>query len=153
METLQNMYEHLHWANLRILETLKTIQVDSKNKQVMNLFSHILFAEQVWATRIKREDSSTLPIWADVDIEICTKLVELNNSNFTQFLSKIKDHHLDETVSYKNSKGTEFHNSIRDILTHVALHGQYHRGQINLRLRAAEIEPVNVDFITFKRSL
>ena len=35
-------------------------------------------------------------------------------------------------VTYKNSKGTEFRNSKRDILTHVALHGQYHRGQIRI---------------------
>ncbi|MGX6443183.1 DinB family protein [Neobacillus sp. K501] len=153
METLQNMYEHLHWANLRILETLKMIKGDSDSKQVINLFSHILFAEQVWATRIKGEDSSTLPIWAEVDLDTCTKLVELNNNNFTQLLSEIDDDSLDEIISYSNSKGTEFHNSIRDILTHVALHGQYHRGQINLRLRADEFEPVNVDFITFKRSL
>lgn len=153
METIKNMYRHLHWANLRILERVTTIEGDSDSKQVMNLFSHILFAEQVWATRIKGEDTSTLPIWADVDLEICTKLVDQNNNNFTQLLSEIDDDHLDEIISYKNSKGTEFHNSIRDILIHVALHGQYHRGQINLRLRADKFEPVNVDFIAFKRSL
>jgi len=54
-------------------------------------------------------------------------------------------------ISYKNSSGRAFQNSVRDVLMHVALHGQYHRGQINLQLRANGMEPVNVDFITFVR--
>ena len=67
------------------------------------------------------------------------------------FLAGLSTPKLEQIVSYKNSKGKEFNNSVRDILTHVALHGQYHRGQINLLLRANEFEPVNVDFITFVR--
>lgn len=58
---------------------------------------------------------------------------------------------LDEVVTYKNSKGTEFKTSIKDVLIHVALHGQYHQGQINLQLRINDIEPINLDYITFVR--
>ncbi|WP_244563156.1 DinB family protein [Paenibacillus uliginis] len=54
-------------------------------------------------------------------------------------------------MTYTNSSGKEFMTSIRDILTHVALHGQYHRGQINSRFRADGIDPVNMDYITFVR--
>lgn len=53
--------------------------------------------------------------------------------------------------SYTNSKGDEFKYSVGDILTHVALHGQYHRGQINSRLRAMGVEPVSVDYIIFAK--
>ncbi|WP_242466741.1 DinB family protein [Brevibacillus brevis] len=54
---------------------------------------------------------------------------------------------LDKIISYTNSKGREFTYSVWDMLIPVALHGQYHRGQIISRLRAVGIEPVNVDFI------
>jgi uncharacterized damage-inducible protein DinB len=67
------------------------------------------------------------------------------------FLTNLSNTDLDKFISYSNSKGQEFKNSVRDILTHVALHGQYHRGQINSRLRADGFEPVNLDFITFVR--
>lgn len=67
------------------------------------------------------------------------------------FLEHLEVSELDTFVSYKNSKGTEFTSSTHDILTHVALHGQYHRGQINLQLQANRNEPVNVDFITYVR--
>jgi uncharacterized damage-inducible protein DinB len=143
------MYEHLHWANQHILETLQSIEAE--NQEVCRLFSHILFAEKVWITRLQGLDSSRLPIWSEVDIEVCANLVMQNKESITTFLNNLSNTDLDKLISYTNSKGEEFKNSVRDILTHVALHGHYHRGQINSRLRADCFEPVNIDFITFVR--
>jgi uncharacterized damage-inducible protein DinB len=142
------MFKHLHWANQRILETL---QNGEENRQANNLFSHILHAENVWYTRLKGADSSHLPIWSEVSVESCVKMVNQNHHNYDEFLSTLSNSDLDQLVSYKNSTGSEFNNSIRDILTHVALHGQYHRGQINQHLRAADKEPIGVDYIIFRR--
>ena len=143
------MFEHLNWANQCILETLQSIE--DENQEVNRLFSHILFAEKVWITRLRGLDSSRLPIWLEVDMEVCAELVMQNEESLTTFLTNLANSDLDKLIIYSNSKGTEFKNSIRDILTHIALHGQYHRGQINSRLRADGIEPVNIDFITFLR--
>jgi uncharacterized damage-inducible protein DinB len=149
VETIRNMFEHLFWANQRILEILKNME--GENEKVNNLFSHILLAERVWFMRLTGLDSTKLPIWAEDDLAACTDLVTQNNENYSEFLSGIPNSDLEQVVSYRNSLGKEFTNTVRDILTHVALHGQYHRGQINLLLRSNEIEPVNVDFITFRR--
>jgi uncharacterized damage-inducible protein DinB len=149
METIQNMFKHLHWANLRILDTLNDIE--EENKKTVNLFSHILHAENVWYTRLKGTDSAHLPIWAVIHLDTCKELVNQNNHNFTQLLSTLSNTKLDQILIYKTSTGSQFQNSIRDILTHVALHGQYHRGQINQLLRAAGLEPISVDYITFRR--
>jgi uncharacterized damage-inducible protein DinB len=143
------MYEHLNWANQCILETLQSIE--DENQEVNRLFSHILFAEKVWITRLRGLDSSPLPIWLEVDMEVCAELVMQNEESLTTFFTNLANSDLDKLIFYTNSKGTEFKNSLRDILTHIALHGQYHRGQINSRLRADGIEPVNIDFITFLR--
>lgn len=149
MKTIQTMYEHVNWANQRILETLQSIE--DENKEAIRLFSHLLFSEKVWITRLRGLDSSGLPIWSEVDIEFCAKLVMQNKESLTTFFADLATTNLEQLISYTNSKGTEFKNSVRDILTHVALHGQYHRGQINSRLRADGIEPVPIDFITFVR--
>ena len=143
------MYEHLNWANQCILKTLQSIE--DENQEVNRLFSHILFAEKVWITRLRGLDSSRLPIWLEVDMKVCAKLVMQNEESLTAILTNLANSDLDKLIFYTNSKGTEFKNSVRDILTHIALHGQYHRGQINSRLRADGIEPVNIDFITFLR--
>jgi uncharacterized damage-inducible protein DinB len=149
LKTIQKMYEHLNWSNQHILETLQSIE--NENPELIRLFSHILLAEKVWITRLQGLDSSLLPIWSEVDIEVCADLVMQNKESLTKFLTNLPITDLDKLISYTNSKGKEFKNSVRDILTHVALHGQYHRGQINSRLRADGFEPVNIDFITFVR--
>ncbi len=148
MKVIKSMYHHLNWANQRILETLQNLERD--NPQARRLFSHILSTEQVWLSRLKGESSSQ-PIWGEVGIEECAEMVKKNRESFDAFLSSIDKADLDQFMIYKNSKGIEFKNSISDILTHIALHGQYHRGQINAQLRSNHTEPVNIDFITFVR--
>ncbi|RTQ96082.1 damage-inducible protein DinB [Lysinibacillus telephonicus] len=149
METIQKMFEHLNWANIRILKTLQNAEVE--NQEIIRLFSHILLAEKIWFTRLQGLDSSNVPIWTEVDLKVCSQLVEENQEVSTKFLSQLNNTDLDKIVFYKNSKGTEFKNTIREILTHIALHGQHHRGQINIKLRTDGIEPVGIDFITFVR--
>lgn len=149
MKTIQKMYKHLDWANQCILEKLQSLE--DKKQNVIRLFSHILFAEKVWMTRIQGLDSSQLPLWLDVSLEKCKELVSQNKESYSTFLASLTEKDLDSIISYRNSTGKEFKNTLREILTHVALHGQYHRGQINLLLRSDGVEPMNVDYITFLR--
>ena len=149
LNTIQKMYEHLNWANQRILEKLQGFE--NENKEVIRLFSHILLAEKVWITRLQELDSTQLPIWSELELKVCAELILQNEESITAFLSNLTNKDLDKLITYSNSKGIVFKSSIRHILTHVALHGQYHRGQINSRLRADSMEPVNIDFITFVR--
>ena len=148
MKTILKMYKHLDWANKRILEYLQTVECD--NESVIRLFSHILLAEQVWHARINGEDSS-FPVWGDEDLAACAKLVKWNEERYSALLKDLSDADLERVIPYKNSQGKDYVNSIGDILTHVALHGQHHRGQINQRLRATGLKPVNIDFISMVR--
>lgn len=148
MQTILKMFEHLNWANQRMLETLQHVEVQY---QQVRLFSHILNSEQVWATRLKGMDSSQLPIWSDHDIAYCAQLSKQNEEDFKTILTELARTDLDKLITYTNSKGEEITLSTRDILIHVALHGQYHRGQINSRLRADGIEPVVTDYFIFAK--
>ncbi|MEK3990014.1 MULTISPECIES: DinB family protein [Robertmurraya] len=149
MKSIQSMYDHLHWANERIINTLLSLSVP--NKPAGKLFAHTLLAERVWITRLAGNSSAHLPIWSDLSIESCKELLHKNHHDYQLFLSKLTEQKGEQTVTYKNSTGTEFQDSIRDILVHVALHGQYHRGQINLLLRQHGEEPIASDYIIFKR--
>jgi uncharacterized damage-inducible protein DinB len=54
-------------------------------------------------------------------------------------------------IDYRNSTGTQFRNTVSDILTHVVLHGSYHRGQIARLTREAGGTPAVTDYIAFVR--
>ncbi|RXT07184.1 DinB family protein [Ammoniphilus sp. CFH 90114] len=147
MNTVRKMYEHLDWANRRILEALET----AEHLEGLRLFAHILQAEQVWVSRIVGRDTSQVSIWPEGDLSFCSALMEKNKEDFQKLFDQLSDDQLKDTVSYVNSKGTAFKTRLDDILIHVALHGQYHRGQINTRLRASGLEPVNTDYIFYVR--
>lgn len=143
------MFEHLHWANERLLEALQ--KIEGEKQEALRFFSHILFVEKVWLTRLQGLDSPPITLWDDVEIKDCAELVEQNNKSMTTYMKTLTNDDLDHIITYQNSKGIEFQNTVREILTHVALHGHYHRGQINLWLCTEGHKPENVDFITFVR--
>ncbi|MBQ0137805.1 MAG: DinB family protein [Kurthia sp.] len=149
MKTIQRMYDYLSWANEYVLDT---IHYNKDNPELLRLFSHILFAEKVWLTRMKGKDSTKLVIWGELDYEQCRQLLQENKEEYINFLASLTEEKLQEKIEYvATSTGTAFTNTVEEALHHVALHGQYHRGQINLKLRELGYEPVNVDFITFIR--
>lgn len=149
MKTIRKMFEHIHWANQRILGGIQ--HAEEESQEIERLFSHILQTEQVWFTRLQGLDSSTISIWPEMTLKECSELIQQNQTNFNLLLNQLSEADLDQVIEYKNSKGQVFKNTTREILTHIALHGQYHRGQINSRLRLGGMEPVNTDFITFVR--
>ena len=158
MLTILKMYDHLNWANKRILTSLESFDnaqhkaIDNAEHKAIQLFAHILQSEQVWFTRLQGKDTTSMELWPDADLHICAQLVIYNQSDFRAYLTQRTNADLDGLISYKNQAGSTYQTSIRGILTHVALHGQYHRGQINSLLRLEEgMEPINVDFITFVR--
>ncbi len=149
MNNFLNIFEHVSWANHRIVDAL--VYAAHEEQEITRLFSHLLYAEKIWMLRILGEDHSAIPLFRNTSLDECRSLIEENEQLITPFLKSLNDRELARIVSYTNKKGITYENSVTEILTHVALHGQYHRGQINMRLRMGGKEPINVDFITFLR--
>lgn len=145
------MIEHQQWADRRLLETLKLD--GGVSPEALKLFRHILIAEQVWAVRLEGRDSSHLQLWAgEDDPGALEHLLEDNARCYARILAGLSEERLDELLEYRSQSGAPFSNSIRDILAHVALHGQYHRGQINRLVREGHGEPPALDYIVFART-
>lgn len=148
-EYFLRLYEHANWANTRIVELLRG--QTQKNERAWRLLGHILAAELAWITRLNGQDSSAVMIWPEMSLDDIAVRVEQNNQMYVGFLNGLGDDELGRVVSYKNSKGQPFSTSIRDILTHVAMHGANHRGQIATVLKDAGQQAIDTDFIVFTR--
>jgi uncharacterized damage-inducible protein DinB len=144
-------FEHAVWANRRILKSLAG--KPGVNDRVLRILSHILAADEVWMVRLRGQDSTALPILPNRTLDECAALIEGNHLHYREFLDGLTEDGLNQEVAYRNSKGIEFQTSIHDILSHVAFHGSYHRGQIATITRDTGEEPVNTDFITFTRDV
>jgi uncharacterized damage-inducible protein DinB len=147
---LQRMWQHVHWADAQVLHLLST-SAAAGQPNVVRLLAHLVAAERVWLLRLRGEDSGAQAIWPEWSMEEVNAVGAANVGDFGRLLAGLSDADLAREVAYANSRGDAFRTSAGDILTHVALHGAYHRGQIAAAVRAAGGEPVNTDFINWVR--
>lgn len=146
----RRLFEYDLWANREVLSALQRCQ--NPPAKTLQLLSHILAAEKIWHTRLRREDSSVLPVWPDHPLKECESLMTEVYQNWLTFLEGLSLERLAEKIHYKNSKGTPFETAAGDILMHVVIHGEHHRGQITTLLRQAGEQPPVTDFIAFVRN-
>ena len=90
-------------------------------------------------------------VWAQLDLAGCESLAYANAEGYGAVMGGLSDADLDEKVIYRNTKGEEFSTPIVDILTHVVMHGAYHRGQIARAFGAAGAAAPSTDFILYTR--
>lgn len=150
MKTIKAMMEHLYWADGRILDALQ--KSETKNKDLLKLVRHVAVAERVWLSRLLGKDSRQYSLWEEAeDLSVIRSMFEENAKQYRVYMEGLDESRLDEMLDYVNQSGVLFQTSVRDILSQVILHGQYHRGQINQALRIESAEPVQIDYITFVR--
>jgi uncharacterized damage-inducible protein DinB len=142
------LYKHLEWADARVLESLRSAQ--NAKQRDLELYSHILGSEHVWLSRINGTPAR-IAVWPTLTLEECEKVGKENISAFNGVVARLTPGLLQTNVTYRNSAGDQFTSTIEDILTHVAMHGAYHRGQIAAALRAKGDTPSPTDYIAFVR--
>ena len=147
LDFFRKLFSYDEWAISRSLRSIDT----SSASEAKLLLSHILLAEKIWLTRLNGNDSAGIPTFEEFPIEECERMAAELHRGYVKFIDSLSEAALDRSITYKNTKGEEFETPIREILTHVGLHGAYHRGQIAWLVRMGGDTAINTDFITFTR--
>ena len=144
----RKLYEHMAWADARVLQSLRAAHAVLKKD--LDLYSHILGAEHVWLSRIKGTPAK-VAVWPTLTLDECERLAGENATAFNGAISELTEEDRETSITYRNSAGDQFTSTLEDILTHVSLHGAYHRGQIAASIRASGDVPSPTDYIAFAR--
>ena len=150
---LRRMFAHTVWADRQFLEALRASEPTSDAvATAWREYAHVLGADAVWLSRLeeREQDSAVWPSLSHAEIET---LHERVSTGLARYLDALDATRLASAVRYRNSLGQEFTTPVHEILSHVVLHAQYHRGKINALLRQAEQEPVPADFISYVRGV
>lgn len=147
-EHFQKLVRHLAWADERALQSLGAAH--SVLKKDLDLYAHILGSEHNWLSRIQGS-TPKLAIWPALTLDECEKVAKENAAALNALVSTLTPELLQKPITYRNSAGDQFTSTLEDILTHVSLHGAYHRGQIAASVRAAGDTPNPTDYIAFAR--
>jgi uncharacterized damage-inducible protein DinB len=148
LSDFRRMREHLAWADDALLDVLA--EAAEYPEAAGREMAHILGADETWLARIE-ERAPSVPIWPPSDLNTLRELALQVQVGYARHLDTMIETDLLRLVAYHNSAGIAFETPVRDILYHVFLHAQYHRGKVNLLLRQAGLTPAQVDFIGFVR--
>ena len=129
------------WANRETAESLR----DRAPERSLRWMAHIVGAEYLWLARLEGKPAP-LPVWPDLGIDACREKVKALTRLWPDFL-KTHRNSLGDTISYTNTKGEPWSNTVEEILTHVTIHSAYHRGQIASDVREAGMAPALTDYI------
>ncbi len=145
---ISRLFKYTEWANTRILDSLSRTETNTK---ALKLLAHLLTAEKIWLERLRGQETVGTNKSPELTPDECRQLATDNQREFYTVIERFEVDGLDSLLTYRNLSGKQFTTSVRDILTHVAFHGTYHRAQIALIVRAEGGIPVDTDFITFTR--
>jgi uncharacterized damage-inducible protein DinB len=145
-DSLSTMIAHMRWADARVADALEHNRVD----EAVRLFAHVASVEHLWWCRLEQRTPAHA-VWPSLSVTDARRLAAEHADLFARLVATADDVALLRTVAYRNSQGTDFTSTVGDIVTHTALHGVHHRGQILRILRAAGHEPPYIDYIQFTR--
>jgi uncharacterized damage-inducible protein DinB len=139
---LQKLLQYDVWANRETLQSLGR----GAPPRSLRWMAHIVGAELIWLARLRKEPP-VMAVWPDLDLQGCADGLDDASRQWSAYLRNDKRVQLSDSVSYTNSKGEPWTNTVEDILLHVTIHSAYHRGQIASDLRGAGAEPAYTDYI------
>ncbi len=139
------LFEYDHWANRFVMETMATIS-DLPAKP-LNRMSHLIICQQLWLSRLTDEferPSDIFPHWSLQDANAQAQTIF---ARMARLVAEFTDDLLHQPFEYQAMDGNHFESLRLEILTQLALHGSYHRGQIAVELNPLLDKPLTTDFI------
>lgn len=143
LESVDNLLAYDHWANRETLASLR--RAGNPPERALAIMAHIVAALALWHERLTHE-GRVVEVWPSLTLTELESEIELLFASWTAAVAARRERP-DEAVAYTNSKGEPFSSTLRQILTHVMLHGSYHRGQIATLLKNAGFTPAYTDYI------
>ena len=144
LQRLHKLFAYDDWANRETLESLK--RTGNPPPRSLRYLGHILAAEWLWLERLGQPKKAPA-VWPETSLDQCEAQLADLRGTWQHYLGALTPETLAEPITYTNTKGEAWSNTIEDVLLHVVMHSGYHRGQIAADLRASGHTPAYTDYI------
>lgn len=153
LETLRDLYAHMEWADASVWRAVFASETAMTDQKVRETFHHLHLVQHAFL-RAWRGEPPEFPAFDNVQ-----SVINWGRQYYAQVLphfQKLTDEALREKMQLPWAEivtrelGREpARITIGEAVLQVPLHSQYHRGQINARLRTVGGEPPRVDYIVW----
>jgi len=158
IERAKRLLKYDAWADLEMIRSLGSVAAaDLEQAQqewprpIPKLIAHIIGAKWTWLARM-RDERPPMAIWPDIAPQDLGRAMADVHAAWSTYLDSRSDDDLSRVVTYANSKGEEYRNTVSDIIMQVVVHSEHHRGQIAQTVRALGGKPALTDYIQYART-
>ena len=141
------LFDYNFYCNKKLIEECNNLKKVSEKS--IGLFSHILNAHHNWNAKILGKPVE-YDIWQVHDIKTWADIHYENQRSSFEIITNADD--FEKRISYENSEGRVFSNTLHEVLFHIINHSAHFRGQLAVDFKANDIAPLAMDFIHYKRS-
>ena len=157
VKDLEGLFEYSYWANKHLFVVLSQLTAEQFIRPVAGSYGsvrstmvHILSAEWGWLDRCG--GTSRGPALNAVDYPTLASVFDRWQEverYVREFLSTLRDSDLGRRVEFALGGGPKEVLPLGDLMSHAAIHGVHHRGQVALLLRSLGYAPGNFDMLSY----
>ena len=158
MNDLVQQFQYKQWANLEILDSIEALAVTANSddaRMALRILNHTYVVDSIFRSRI----IGATPEFTGTNTEATPAVEELRSSVasmdawFIEFVGQLSPSRLDRQLHFTFTDGDAGCMSVREILTHLIVHGAYHRGAAGRLLLQNSVPPPKDLFTRFLHEL
>ncbi len=143
---LQKLYGYNAWANTHLFDKLGTLDQEHHNAELhtaLRLINHYYVVARIFAAHLigaqhgyTSDNTEETPTLGELRAAVAS-----TDQWYLDYLSGVSPENLADTIPFTFTDGDEGYMTREEMLTHVALHGGYHRGEVGRILWQLSITP------------
>ena len=158
---LLNLLDYNSWSNDEFFKVIIKLPIDEIKKQhqsfmnsIRNSLNHLLVIDKVWLANMKKEKHSfnNLQTILFEDMEELWLAKKNEEEIIKKYTINLSSTELEETVECDLIGGNSVNISRSMIITHLVMHGGYHRGIIAEMLWQTSLAPIAQDITVWEKT-
>lgn len=150
--TLERLFSYKAKANSEMLGAMRQFEEASLAKEIaIRILNHTYAVDRIFAANLtgtEHEYTSPNPSQAP-SLEELAAAVATSDQWYINYVSLLDDARLSECIDFTFTDGLPGRMSREEMLMHVTVHGEHHRGQLSLMLMQSSIMPPGDGFTSF----
>jgi uncharacterized damage-inducible protein DinB/putative sterol carrier protein len=152
VSTLERVFSYKAKANDEILAAMRQFDEASAAKEIaVRVLSHTYVVDQIFAANLRRaEHGYASPNTSHApSLEELSAAIKTSDHWYIDYVSRLDEAQLAERIDFRFTDGLPGRMSREEMLMHLTVHGEYHRGQISLIMMENSITPPGDGFTSY----
>ena len=152
VRTLERVFSYKAKANNEILAAMQLFEDASSAKEIaIRVLNHTYAVDEIFAANLRQAEhgyTSPNPRQAP-SLEELSAAIRTSDRWYIDYVSRLDEAQLAERIDFTFTDGLPGRMSREEMLMHVTVHGEYHRGQISLIMMQNSITPPADGFTSY----